>query len=171
MRRSVWDILTNKERQSALLRIRLMYEELASPLHRLEKSLHPWVAIVILPLFALANAGVAVQASIGDAFRDPVTLGVILGLIVGKQVGITGCAWAVVRLGWSRLPSGVSWKHIYGVSWLAGIGFTMSIFIAGLAFQDAEALARAKLGILMASFIAGAVGYFYLRRQVKNNTA
>ena len=165
------DILTNKERQSALLRIRLMYEELASPLHRLEKSLHPWVAIVILPLFALANAGVAVQASIGDAFRDPVTLGVILGLIVGKQVGITGCAWAVVRLGWSRLPSGVSWKHIYGVSWLAGIGFTMSIFIAGLAFQDAEALARAKLGILMASFIAGAVGYFYLRRQVKNNTA
>ena len=159
------DILINKERQSALLSVRQMYEQLASPLHRLEKSLHSWVAIVVLPLFALANAGVTVEASVGDALRDPVTLGVILGLIVGKQVGITGCAWAVVRLGWSRLPRGVTWKHIYGVSWLGGIGFTMSIFIAGLAFQDADALARAKFGILVASFIAGAAGYSYLRRQ------
>jgi NhaA family Na+:H+ antiporter len=159
------DILTNSNRQSALLKMRLMYEHLASPLHRLEKSLHPWVSLVVLPLFAFANAGVAVEANVGDLLSDPVTLGVILGLVVGKQLGITAGTWAVVRLGWSRLPSGVGWRHIYGVSWLGGIGFTMSIFIAGLAFGDAQVLARAKLGILLASLVAGAAGYFYLRMQ------
>jgi NhaA family Na+:H+ antiporter len=159
------DILTNSNRQSALLKMRLMYEHLASPLHRLEKSLHPWVSLVVLPLFAFANAGVAVEANVGDLLSDPVTLGVILGLVVGKQLGITAGTWAVVRLGWSRLPDGVSWRHIYGVSWLGGIGFTMSIFIAGLAFSDAEVLARAKLGILLASLVAGIGGYFLLRMQ------
>ena len=159
------DILTNRNRQSALLQMRLMYEQLASPLHRLEKSLHPWVSFAVLPVFALANAGVAIEANLGDALSDPLTLGVIFGLIVGKPAGITAGTWAVVRLGWSRLPSGISWRHIYGVSWLGGIGFTMSIFIAGLAFDQAQALARAKLGILSASLVAGAVGYSCLRKQ------
>ncbi|HUG80595.1 MAG TPA: Na+/H+ antiporter NhaA [Bryobacterales bacterium] len=159
------DILTNSDRQSALLQMRLTYEQLASPLHRLEKSMHPWVSFVVLPLFALANAGVTLEANLGEALSDPVALGVMAGLIVGKQAGITACAWAVVRLGWSRLPSGVNWRHIYGVSWLGGIGFTMSIFIAGLAFDDAQVLERAKLAILLASLVAGVVGYFYLRKQ------
>ncbi|HXZ24672.1 MAG TPA: Na+/H+ antiporter NhaA [Nitrospiria bacterium] len=135
-------------------------EPMESPLHQLERTLHPWVTFAIMPLFAFANAGVDISwQSFGEAIIHPVTLGVVVGLVLGKQLGVMLCSWLPVRLGWAELPSGVTWRHLSGVSWLAGIGFTMSIFIANLAFEDPHLVDLAKIGILLASLIAGAVGY------------
>jgi Na+:H+ antiporter, NhaA family len=111
----------------------------------------------------LANAGVAVHGELALTTHAGVSLGIVIGLIVGKQVGITLFSWIAVRLGVASLPSGVSWKALYAVSWLGAIGFTMSIFIANLAFTDAGVLESAKLAILLASCIAGCVGYLLLR--------
>jgi NhaA family Na+:H+ antiporter len=138
--------------------------EAQSPLVRLEHTLHPLTSFLILPLFALANAGVQIGGgNILELFATPVGLGIILGLVVGKQVGITLFSFLAVKLGLANLPAGVSWKHIYGVSWLTGIGFTMSIFISALAFaKDPVMLDQAKLAILIASLIAGIGGYLFL---------
>jgi NhaA family Na+:H+ antiporter len=133
-----------------------------APMLRLEHTLHPWVAFLIVPLFALANAGVTLT---GDVLRlppDPIILGIILGLVVGKQIGITTATWLIVRSGRAILPEGVTWRHVYGVGWLGGIGFTMALFIAELALDEA-ALSMAKVGILAASVIAGVGGYLLLR--------
>jgi NhaA family Na+:H+ antiporter len=116
-----------------------------------------------MPLFALANAGVALGGDVGALARQPVALGVFAGLVVGKQLGITVAAWLVARAGLAALPEGVTWRQVYGAAWLGGIGFTMSLFIATLAFGDAALLAAAKLGILAASLIAGLVGWTLLR--------
>jgi Na+:H+ antiporter, NhaA family len=134
-----------------------------SPLHRLEGMVHPWVGYGILPIFALANAGVAVHGELALTTHARVSLGIVIGLLIGKQVGITLFSWIAVRLGMASLPPGVSWKALYAVSWLGAIGFTMSIFIANLAFTDPGVLESAKLAILSASCIAGFVGYFILR--------
>jgi NhaA family Na+:H+ antiporter len=128
--------------------------ESISPQRRLENSVHPWSAFVVLPLFALANAGVAITAV--DLF-NAITLGIIAGLAVGKPVGIFLFAWAAVMLGVARKPGDISWPHILGAGALAGIGFTMALFIANLAF-DGAALESAKFGILFASLIAGILG-------------
>lgn len=139
-----------------------------SPLERLERLVHPWTAFVILPIFALANAGVEISRDvIGDATTSSVTIGVVLGLIVGKAFGIFAMAWLAVRLGLAALPSGVTWRHIFGVGLVAGIGFTVAIFVSGLAFEEAELVDQAKIGILAASVAAGAGGYFYLRLLAK----
>ena len=138
-----------------------------APLHRLEHALHPWVAYAIVPVFALANAGVRISGDVGDIVTDRVTLGVVLGLVLGKQIGITLAAWLAVRSGATDLPDGVSWPQIFGVAWLGGIGFTMSLFVGDLAFSDpgdASRLTAAKLGILAASVLAGGIGWFVLRR-------
>jgi NhaA family Na+:H+ antiporter len=124
----------------------------------LEETLHPFVAFVILPLFAFFNAGVAVRGNILDALRHPVGLGVVLGLVVGKQVGVTVFTWLAVTLARAERPEGVSWSQIYGAACLAGIGFTMSMFVDQLAFSDPENVDRAKIGILMASVVAAAWG-------------
>jgi NhaA family Na+:H+ antiporter len=124
----------------------------------LEHQLHPWVTFVIVPLFALANAGVHFGGNLTSALTNPITLGVIIGLVLGKQIGVTLFSWLAVRTGLATMPAGVNWLQIYGVSWLAGIGFTMSLFIANLAFIDASLLDMAKLGILAASLIAGTIG-------------
>jgi len=137
------------------------------PLHRLEHALHPWQAFVIMPVFALANAGITIGAGFGDLLLESATLGVIVGLIVGKQIGVTLFSWIAVKAGWASLPNGVSWKLIYGVGWLAGIGFTMSLFIAGLAFHDENHLMMGKAGILVGSLIAGIAGYTLLRRWLR----
>jgi NhaA family Na+:H+ antiporter len=139
-------------------------EQAQAPLLRLEHVLQPWVAFLIVPLFALANAGVAIRGELTTMVVDPVFLGVLLGLVVGKQVGISLAAWIVVRLGLASLPDGVSWRHVYGAAWLGGIGFTMSLFIAGLAYGEGPLLALAKVGILAASLVAGIGGYLLLRR-------
>ena len=114
-------------------------------------------------MFALFNAGVNLGSGVGEALRSPVATGVLLGLVVGKVVGITGAVWFVLRLKLSRLPEHVTLRQIAGVALLAGIGFTMSIFVAGLAFQDAALESAAKVGILAASAIAGVAGYLVLR--------
>jgi NhaA family Na+:H+ antiporter len=134
----------------------------------MEHVLHPWVAFVIMPLFALANAGVRIEGDLGAALGNQVTLGVVLGLVLGKQLGVTLGAWLAVRSGVTELPTDVSWRHIYGAGWLAGIGFTMSLFVADLAFADpgeAALLTAAKIGILVASLLAGVGGWLILSRR------
>jgi NhaA family Na+:H+ antiporter len=135
------------------------------PLLSWEHGLTRWVALLILPLFALANAGVALTGDIGAIVVEPVFLAIAVGLVVGKQVGITAAAWLVVRLGIGSLPAGVNWRHVYGAAVLCGIGFTMSLFIAELAFEGSSALATAKFAILAASLIAGVAGFAWLYLQ------
>ncbi len=151
------------ERHAAMWELEDLVEHAQAPMMRMEHALQPWVAYLIVPLFALANAGVALTADVGSIVTDPVVLGVLVGLVVGKQIGITAAAYAVVRAGYASLPEGVSWSQIYGVAWLGGIGFTMSLFVGELAFEDPETIAAAKIGILGASVIAGVVGYVLLR--------
>jgi len=136
-----------------------------APAQRLEHSLHLPSAYLIIPIFALANAGIPIDfGAFGDIFANPVALGVMLGLVGGKLVGIVGFIWLTVMLGWSRLPRGLGFGHIIGMALLGGIGFTMSIFIAELAFAGSpENLLMAKTGILLASLIAGFSGYFWLK--------
>ena len=136
--------------------------KLDTPLLRMEHALHPWVAFFIMPVFAMANAGVALGGGLGSAFGEPVTLGIIAGLFLGKQIGVFSFAWLAVKMGWAALPTGVSWKQVYGVSLLTGIGFTMSLFIAGLAFDTAAMLDSAKIGILAASLLSGLAGWAVL---------
>jgi Na+:H+ antiporter, NhaA family len=158
------DVLTNRAQQSAIQSMENACENAQSPLQRIEHELHGWVAFGIIPLFALANAGVHLGGNLGQAFGDRVTLGIILGLALGKPVGITLFAWLSVRTGVAALPSGVSWRAIRGVSLLGGIGFTMSLFVAGLAFPGAPQLNEdAKIGIFVASLVAGIAGYAMLR--------
>ena len=117
-----------------------------------------------MPLFALANAGVTLKGmDLGAALASSVSIGIIAGLFIGKQLGIFAFAWLAVKIKLASLPEGVSWTKIYGAGILAGIGFTMSLFIAGLAFTDDSILNLAKIGILTASLIAGIVGYLVLK--------
>lgn len=137
-----------------------------SPLRRLEHSLHPWVAFGILPVFAFSNAGVDLE---GMSLRDllqPIPLGIMLGLVIGKQLGVFTFAWAVVKLGFAKLPTGVEFRHVYGASIICGIGFTMSLFIGMLAFENAatgEVIVTDKLGILVGSLVSAVVGYVVLQ--------
>jgi NhaA family Na+:H+ antiporter len=129
-------------------------KEAVSPLERLERTLHPWVGFVIMPIFALANAGVAVSVA---ALLDPVATSVAAGLVIGKPVGILLASWLVVRLGWALLPDGVTWSVVLGAGCLAGIGFTMSLFIGSLSLEG-ELLRAAKAGILMGSAVSALLG-------------
>ena len=138
---------------------------------RLQDFLHPWTSYLIVPMFALANAGIAVSGkSLSDAVSSPVTIGVVVGLVVGKIVGVAGAIALVTRLGIGRLPDGVSSRHILGMAGIAGIGFTVSIFVAGLAFDDPEATDQAKIGVLVASAIAAAIGSIILLRGPNHDT-
>lgn len=145
--------------------------ELEPPLERFEHALTPWVAYVIMPLFALANAGVSLQAGIGAATASAVAQGILLGLLAGKIAGISLFSWLAVKLGVARLPRDVGWRHIMGAALLCGIGFTMSLFIADLAFGPGQQLDHAKIGILAASAIAGIAGYFLLKAISKSSPA
>ena len=140
-------------------------ESETSPLARLEHDLHPSVAFIILPVFAFANAGISLQGLSFSSLLAPVPLGIALGLFVGKQVGIFATVWLAVKTGLARLPEGMNWVQLYGVSILCGIGFTMSLFISSLAFEQGG-LAYAtndRLGILVGSVISAIVGYLLLR--------
>ncbi len=149
----------DSEASLALETLEHRLRECESPLSRLEHALHPWVAYGIIPLFALANAGVDLEGLSWTALAEPVSLGVFLGLFLGKQFGVFGATWLAVKAGWARRPAGVTWRHIYGMSLLAGIGFTMSLFIAALAYGEGSALhQQAKLGILAASLVSAVVG-------------
>jgi NhaA family Na+:H+ antiporter len=135
-----------------------------TPLHQLEHALHPWVTVVIMPLFALANAGIALDSNFGSMLMSPVAMGVCLGLLIGKPAGILLATWIATRWGWASFPSGVSWPQLAAVGVLAGIGFTMSLFIAELAFSHDSSLIPAKVGILVGSTIAGLTGWLLLKR-------
>ncbi len=139
--------------------------EAPSPLKVLEQDLHKAVAFGILPLFAFANAGVSLAGLSLAALLQPVPLGIALGLFVGNQVGVFGMTWLGVRLGLGRLPSGVGWLEIYGVSVLCGVGFTMSLFISSLAFEQGAAGLEVddRLGIILGSLVSALVGYLILR--------
>jgi Na+:H+ antiporter, NhaA family len=135
-----------------------------SPLERLERTLSPWVAYVVVPVFALANAGVALSGdAVDDIVSDPTTTGVILGLFVGKTVGVLGATALAVRLGIGRLPAGTTWRHVLGLSTVAGVGFTVALFVTSLAFDAAVVADAAKVGILVGSTLSGLVGYLILR--------
>lgn len=134
-----------------------------SPLQRIEHRLTPWVTFLIIPIFALANAGIDLTSiDWAHALSSRVTMGTVTGLVVGKFLGVTAFCWIAVRLGLGRLPDGVEWKHLAGAGWLAGIGFTMSLFITQLAFDDPQLVEEAKLGILLASALCGALGLAWL---------
>ncbi|WP_340109442.1 Na+/H+ antiporter NhaA [Pikeienuella sp. HZG-20] len=133
-----------------------------SPLRRAEHGLHLWVAFFVLPLFAFANAGVSLAGLSLDQVVAPVPLGVALGLFVGKQVGVMSASFAAVKLGVAALPKGLSWRHVYGLACLTGVGFTMSLFIGSLAFSSAETMNEVRLGVLMGSFASGLLGYTLL---------
>ena len=157
--------LLSEERQSALYSIEKSCEEVQMPLQRLEHTLHAPVNFIIMPVFALANAGIVLSGVGMQQLTESVTLGVVLGLVIGKVVGISLFAWIAVRTGIAVLPRFISWKHIIGVAFLGGIGFTMSLFIADLAFFDDEVLGTgAKLGILLGSLLSGLVGALILSR-------
>lgn len=158
-------VMEHEELQAAVEALEDSCEKVQPPLHRLEHALHPWVTFFVMPLFALANAGVAFDGTFIANFTHPVTMGVVLGLVIGKPVGITLASWLAVRLRLATLPAGVTWGHIHGAGWLGGIGFTMSLFVAGLAFGDEALLKIAKLGILVASSLAALVGSALLLRR------
>ena len=157
--------MTNSRQQAALDGLSEAALKAETPLQRIEHALHPWVAFCVMPIFALANAGVVLSRDMASSLAGPMSLGVILGLIVGKQVGITLAAWLTIRFTSAEFPEKVGMGHIYGASWLAGIGFTMSIFISGLAFGEGERITEvSKLSILCASALAGVCGYLILKR-------
>ena len=158
------NILTNAEQHGSLQALEIACHVAEPPLQRFEHTLHPWVSFGVMPIFALANAGVFLGGDIGAVLVNPVTMGVGLGLVVGKQIGIMLFAWAVVRMGLADVPKGVSWRQIYGASWLGGIGFTMSLFIGSLAFGQDPLLDAAKVGVLIASSVSAIVGWYILAR-------
>ncbi len=157
-------MLTDEVQQSAVIELEEACEDVQAPLQKLEHSLHPWVQFGIIPIFALANAGVALSLRSVDGVSSAAPLGILVGLVLGKPIGILAGSWIAVRLGWSMLPPGVEWSHMVGVGFLGGIGFTMSLFIASLGFGESELLEAAKLGILGASLLAGSIGFLLLRR-------
>lgn len=137
-----------------------------APLLRLEHAIHGWVAFLIIPVFGLANAGVSFAGLSPSDLLAPLPVGIALGLFLGKQLGIFSTIWVMVRLRLAPQPEQASWRHLYGMSLLCGIGFTMSLFIGGLAFgDDAARLDAVKIGVLAGSLLSGIAGYWLLRRQ------
>jgi len=135
----------------------------SSPLHRAEHGLHIWVAFLILPLFAFANAGVSLKGITFSDVMAPIPLGIALGLFLGKQIGVFSFSWVAVKLGWAKLPTGANWCQLYGIACLTGVGFTMSLFIGTLAFDGDETLNAVRLGVLMGSIASGILGFALLR--------
>lgn len=158
-------MLTNERQQSAIIAIEETCEQAQAPLQKLEHSLHIPVHFLIIPIFALANAGVPLSLAGLGGENLSVALGIILGLVLGKPVGILAASWLVIRFDLASLPQDASWSQITGVGFVAGIGFTMALFIATLAFGEGSALLEtAKIGILLASLIAGGIGMGLLSR-------
>ncbi|MEJ2507220.1 MAG: Na+/H+ antiporter NhaA [Ignavibacteriaceae bacterium] len=158
------NVLNNAEREYDVMAIESSCRNILTPLQRFENGLHPWVAFLIIPLFALSNAGVSLSGlSFLEALLSEVSLGIIIGLFIGKQVGIFGFSFLAVKLKLASLPEGINWKNLYGAGILTGIGFTMSLFIAGLAFKDPALLNLSKIGVLTGSIISGILGFLFLR--------
>jgi len=159
-------IVLTKPQIKSIDYMREAIDRVQSPVQRLENTLHNFVLYVIMPVFALANAGVTLTEGGAALFTGAVTLHVGISLLFGKLLGITAFSWAAVRSKLARLPAGTNWHHIIGLSLLGGIGFTMSLFISGLAFAEEHSLNQAKVGILIGSFLAGTAGLFWLNKHI-----
>ena len=158
-------IVTNHQREEAdhqILTLAEVARESVAPLARNEHRLLAWSSFLVLPIFALANAGVRLEGDVGQLFK-PVAMGTALGLLLGKIVGISLCTWLVVKLGWGLLPEGMGGRDVVALAAVAGIGFTVAIFVSSLAFVDPALVDQAKLGILTGSLLAGLLGYFLFR--------
>ena len=152
-------IMVDETQRSMMQQRKCTVDSLDTPLQRLEDALYPLVSYLIIPIFALANSGVNIaQGSAGSSLFNPVTIGIITGLFLGKQLGITSFAWLTVKLGWAQLPDQVKWSQVWGIACLAGIGFTMSLFITNLAFVDSILLYQAKMGIILGSILSATIG-------------
>ena len=139
--------------------------EAGTPLQKLESQLHPWISYLVMPLFAFSNSGITLHSGfLNNMLSSSITLGVLFGLVMGKFFGVLVFTWAAVKLKVAALPQNVSWNQIIGVAFLAGIGFTMSLFITTLAFKDSQFVTDAKLGIFIASILSGTAGYLVLRK-------
>ncbi len=157
-------MVSNNEQYEALRTIDLAATDMLPPGLVLERYLHLGQAFLILPLFAFFNAGVTISGDIFQTLANPVSLGIVLGLVLGKQIGVFLFSWLAIKTGRAALPAGVTWGQIWGASCVAGVGFTMSLFISELAFKDPEIVSEAKIGILVASLVAGVLGYVVLTR-------
>ncbi len=156
------EVEMSDRRQAAAHALEAIAERMQSPAQRLEHSLTPWATYLVLPIFALANAGVVISTDFGALFSNRIALGIIFGLVFGKSLGITFFTWLAIRLGIAELPARVGWSQLFSATWLAGIGFTMALFITNSAFTDPDQLATAKLAILIASLISGLIGFVLL---------
>lgn len=165
------DVRTLEQEQVEIIsEVKQAARQAVPPLQRLEHSLHPLVSFVIIPVFALANAGVSfVGMEVSELFSTHVALGVMLGLLVGKPVGVLSAVWLLTRLGVGKLDASMSWRRVLGLGFLASIGFTMSMFVTALAFTDALAVTQAKVGIFAASLLGGAIGFLLLRMPQKRS--
>jgi NhaA family Na+:H+ antiporter len=159
------DHVTHEKQKAILLNIKDKIDAVGTPSAKLEHNLHLPVALVVIPLFALANAGINIDfSSMGYTIMEPVSLGIIAGLILGKVIGIFGISWLAIKLKIAKLPQNSTMSQIFGVAFLGGIGFTMSIFVADLAFiHTPELIFQAKVGILAASLFSGLFGFFWLK--------
>ena len=140
-------------------------------LYDMEHTLHKWVAFMVIPIFGFANAGVSLIGVSPAMILQPLPLGIALGLLIGKQIGIVGMAWIGVKAGFASLPEGIGWRKIHGLSLLAAIGFTMSLFIGGLAFDDPAQVDAVKIGVLGGSLIAALAGFFMLKAALPDAVA
>jgi NhaA family Na+:H+ antiporter len=165
------NILSNERQQVAAQRLDRLVEGVETPMSLMEHGLGPWVSYLVLPIFAFANAGIPFRTGFVDALGDTVTWGVILGLLVGKPIGITLFSWLSVRSGIAHPPGNITMQDILGIAGLAGIGFTMSLFITELAFGTDPAANHARIGVIIGSIISGIIGFFVLSRTLAHNGA
>lgn len=156
--------LLEPEQLHVVEKIKSLTKAAGTPLQQLEHALHPVVLFVVMPVFALANAGISFEGMTFQGVATSVSMGVFFGLLVGKFVGVVGASWLFIKIGWAQLPGDMTFKNICGLGMLAGIGFTMSLFITNLALQSPEAALEAKIGILAASLLAGIVGFIILNK-------
>ncbi len=169
--RSESAMISESEEQNLIYALERQCALVQSPLYRIEHTLQPWVTFFIMPVFALANAGVHIPKGHNAALIQPIAIGIFLGLFVGKPLGILLFAWVSVKSSIASAPEGVSWRQIFGAGWLCGIGFTMSLFIATLSLGEGELVAVAKIGILLASVAAGVAGSVVLSLKEQRKTA
>lgn len=155
---------------AAAMTIPMVARNGSEPLERMEHALHPWVAFLVIPIFGFANAGVSLVGLQPSDLLAPLPLGIALGLLLGKQIGIFGFSWIAVKINLASLPENVGWRQVHAVSLLAAIGFTMSLFIGNLAFADPAQVEAVKLGVLSGSLVAAIAGYLLLRFSLPRNT-
>lgn len=158
--------LLSPDEENIIGEIKRISKASISPLQRLEKSMHGLVVYLVMPVFALANAGVVIESDWLQMISSPVAMGVGVGLFLGKFMGIFGMGMIGIKLGWYKMPKGMNTSMLLGISFLAAIGFTMSLFINSLAFSDQDLIEQAKMGVLMASLVSGLTGYLILKRAI-----